>query len=258
MTNIHNKSFFGQKVGLILSSRSKTDPFIFLKFLKKKASNVWEKPSKGEGKTIKISIEEMITTLYVLYGKLHTWSGFHSFKDEKTSISLGWDEKKEIFWIRVDEYAKSLKFPQTEFFKLLLEHLIKEKVIFATSGNNSLNKKDLNKNNSNDLIDYFESDSFFENLDDFNGINKDEKFSSINSKKSISDNKKSSPKQTIKARLKNSTDKALLLIFGNGKEVWFPKSTINNLEKIDLYQNSSQQRFLIDAWILQKNDLVNN
>lgn len=65
MVNAHSKSFFGQKVGIILLSSSETDPFIFLKFFKKKANNEWEKPSKGEGKTVKISIEEMVTLLDV-------------------------------------------------------------------------------------------------------------------------------------------------------------------------------------------------
>lgn len=254
MADIHNKSFFGQKVGMILSSRSKTDPFIFLKFLKKKANNEWEKPSKGEGKTIKISIEEMITIISVLYRKLPKWSGFHSFKQGKTSINVNWDEKDELLWIRVDEYAKSLRFPQTEFLKLLIEHLIKEKISFATSGNKTLNKKESSDKNSEDYHESFESQSFFENINDLNN-NENKKATveqyTINGN---NDKKKNTPKQIIKARVKKVTDKAVLLIFANGKEVWLPKSTIYC--DFDPKLNTHEQEFLIENWILEKNLIV--
>lgn len=254
MTDIHNKSFFGQKVGMILSSRSKTDPFIFLKFLKKKANNEWEKPSKGEGKTIKISIEEMITILSVLYRKLPKWSGFHSFKEEKTSINMNWDEKNELLWIRVDEYAKSLKFPQTEFLKLLIEHLIIEKISFATSGNTTFNKKESSAKNSENYLESFESESFFENINNFSNI-KDKKDIIERYTNNVQNSKiKNNSKQIIKARIKKLTDKAVLLIFGNGSEVWFPKSTIHC--EFDPKQNSYQQEFLLDSWILEKNHIL--
>ena len=254
MTDIHNKSFFGQKVGMILSSRSKTDPFIFFKFLKKKANNEWEKPSKGEGKTIKISIEEMITILNVLHRKLLKWNGFHSFKEEKTAISLNWDEKDELLWIRVDEYAKSLKFPQTEFLKLLIEHLIKEKISYATSGNITLNEKKSSDNNSEDFSEFFESESFFENISDSN--NNENKKATIEQYTNNGNNnkRKNTPKQIIKARVKKVTDKAILLIFANGKEVWFPKSTIYC--DFDPKLNTHEQEFLVENWILEKNLII--
>jgi len=254
MTDIHNKSFFGQKVGMILSSRSKTDPFIFLKFLKKKANNEWEKPSKGEGKTIKISIEEMITIISVIYKKLPKWSGFHSFKEDKTSISLNWDERDELLWIRVDEYAKSLRFPQTEFLKLLIEHLIKEKISFATSGNTTYKKKESSAKNSEVFLESFESESFFENINDYSNTEDKKNIIEQYTKNSQNDKIKNNSKQVIKARIKKSTDKAILLIFGNGSEVWIPKSKIHC--EFDPKQNSYQQEFFIESWILEKKNIL--
>ena len=55
LTDKHSQSFFGQAVGLTIQSSSKSDPFIFLKCIKKKPDNSWEKPSLGEGKAIKCS-----------------------------------------------------------------------------------------------------------------------------------------------------------------------------------------------------------
>ncbi len=153
MVNAHSKSFFGQKVGMIISSSSETDPFIFLKFLKKKANNEWEKPSKGEGKTIKISIEEMITLLDVLNTRIPKWNSFHSFKNNKTSINVNWGEKEEVFWIRADEYAKSLRYLQTKFIQLLLDHLLKEKIVHATSGKKFSKDSNMNEVNAIDTLD---------------------------------------------------------------------------------------------------------
>ena len=53
MTDNHSHSFFGQAVGLTIQSSSKSDSFIFFKCIKKKPDSSWEKPSLGEGKTIK-------------------------------------------------------------------------------------------------------------------------------------------------------------------------------------------------------------
>ncbi len=86
MTDKHNYSFFGQKVGVIVQSPSKTEPFIFFRLIKAKNDGLWEKPSKGEGKTIKFSLGEIACILRVLTNKTNTWSSFHSYKDVKTQI----------------------------------------------------------------------------------------------------------------------------------------------------------------------------
>ena len=58
MSDTHSYSFFGQKVGLIIQSSSNSEPFIFFRFIKSKGDGSWEKPSSGEGRGIKFSLEE--------------------------------------------------------------------------------------------------------------------------------------------------------------------------------------------------------
>ena len=57
----------------------------------------------------------------------------------------------------------------------------------------------------------------------------------------------------MSGQIKGETEKALLILFTNGKEVWLPKSTIHS--KYDSLQISTQ-KFLIDRWILEKNGLI--
>lgn len=260
MTDIHNKSFFGQKVGMIVSSNSQTDPFIFLKFLKKKANNNWEKPSQGEGKSVKMSLEEMIIILNVLSRKMSSWKSVHSFNNDKTPISVNWNGDNNDLWINVGDYGKNLKFSQVQFLKLLIEHMLNEKIEFATSGTQSRNTD----SKSDDIFpqeknEFFESDSYFEEEEEkeeeegvryFNNTEKPIITESIPSKNN-SDKGKS--RQMVKVRVKRATEKAILLCFSNGKEVWFPKSTVHS--EFDTSQNSFQQNILVDSWILEKNSL---
>ena len=107
MTDNHSKSFFGQATGIIINSPSKTDPFIFLRCIKKKQDGIWEKPSLGEGKTIKCSLEQIVMILQVLEGKTPSWSGYHKYKETNTQISVNWEGKgQDKLWYRV----KLLKF----------------------------------------------------------------------------------------------------------------------------------------------------
>ena len=68
MGDTHSKSFFGQNTGLIVSSSSKTDPYFFIRCIKKKPGGSWEKPSSGEGKVVKCSLDEIVMILEVLIG----------------------------------------------------------------------------------------------------------------------------------------------------------------------------------------------
>ena len=56
MTDSHNHDFFGQSTGMFIQIHSKQEKFIFLQFIKKKQNNIWEKPSKGEGKRVKCGL----------------------------------------------------------------------------------------------------------------------------------------------------------------------------------------------------------
>ena len=84
MVDNHNYSFFGQKFAIILQSSSKEQPAIFFQCIKTKSDGSWEKPSSGEGKKTKFSIEEMVMILEVLKEKRVTWSTFHKYKEEST------------------------------------------------------------------------------------------------------------------------------------------------------------------------------
>ncbi|MBD3212208.1 MAG: hypothetical protein GF311_06330, partial [Candidatus Lokiarchaeota archaeon] len=81
MTNTHNYSFFGQKSALIIKSSLKSEPYLFIQCLKTDEDGVWEKPSQGEGKVIKLSLEEMAMVLQVLQMRIQKWSAYHSFND---------------------------------------------------------------------------------------------------------------------------------------------------------------------------------
>ena len=76
---------------MFIQTSSKTEPFIFLKFIKKKNNGTWEKMSNGEGKTIKCGLEEIVMMLEVLKKKKKTWSTVQSFKEEKTPIYINWE-----------------------------------------------------------------------------------------------------------------------------------------------------------------------
>jgi uncharacterized protein YqgQ len=104
-----------------------------LKCIKKKPDGSWEKPSLGEGKTIKCNLDEIVMILDVLNRNRASWSSFHNFKDIKTQISFKWeDDAKEKLLIYIGKYSKMLKFAQIEIFRLLLKHILEEKIEFAT------------------------------------------------------------------------------------------------------------------------------
>ncbi len=107
MTDTHSQSFFGQSTGLILQSSSKHEPYVFLRCIKKKPNNAWEKPTQGEGKTIRCSLDEMVMILQVLKRKIDSWSSYHKYKDNNTSISFSWENnQEEKLWINIGNYQK--------------------------------------------------------------------------------------------------------------------------------------------------------
>lgn len=232
MVDKHSQSFFGQSTGLTLLSSSRSDPYLYFKCIQKKQDGSWEKPSAGEGKTIKCNLDEIIMILQVLKKNQKVWSSFHNFKDSKTQISFKWDEKNDRrLMIRIGKYSKILNFSQVELLRLLLKHILKEKIEYATTSNFLGNRKVPNENvknvNNNQAIPKSRS---MEN-------------SEVNEKKV----------SQIEGLIKNSTDKALLINFNNDKEIWIPKSTIKSNYKTE---EDSNQTFLIAEWILKKNNLI--
>ncbi|MFW9952786.1 MAG: hypothetical protein ACFFKA_21910 [Candidatus Thorarchaeota archaeon] len=235
MVDKHSQSFFGKTTGLTIQSSSRTEPSVFLKFLQKKSDGIWEKPSQGEGKTIKLNLDEVVMILEVLNKKSDSWSSFHSFNGVKTQISFQWEaQSKNEIKIYVDKYFKMLNFAQAEIFRRLLEHMLEEKIVYATTLNRSndpfkpendkYSKKTLRKSQTNSMPKIEES---IENV--------------------------VSARSEIIGSIENETDKALLIKFDGSKRIWVPKSGIHCDYRSE---SNGDQTFLIDTWILKKNNSI--
>ncbi|MFX1361756.1 MAG: hypothetical protein ACFE8T_15605 [Promethearchaeota archaeon] len=232
MVDKHSQSFFGQSTGLTLLSSSRSDPYLYFKCIQKKQNGSWEKPSAGEGKTIKCSLDELIMILQVLKKNEKAWSSFHNFNDSKTQISFKWDEKNDKrLLIRIGKYSKILNYSQIELLRLLLKHILKEKIEYATTSNFTGSKK-IPSTYDNQVI-----------TSKSKGV--------PNGKSEVNEGKTSQ----IEGSIKNSTERALLLNFNNDTEIWIPKSTIKSNYNIE---DDSSQIFLIEEWILKKNNLIIN
>jgi hypothetical protein len=287
MTDQHNQSFFGQNVAMFVRSSSKYDDFIFIQSIKRKGKNNWEKPSKGEGKNIKLSLGEMIMILKVLDGVKDSWSTYHRYKDENTQISFNWQES--VLWINIGEYAKKLQSPNIEILNLLLNHLIKEKIEFATGGsrqNNKISTSDthsskLDSSTSPEMTETTETSKSFQGnkgnkslrspkISRYEGdkaispskskvVVKEEIINlpsnqSVDSKSSSDESSQNPPDaKTVKGTIQRATSKALLIRFEDGNEVWIPKSTIFNQFSADTQEI---QPFLIQSWVLEKNNAI--
>jgi len=285
MTDSHNQSFFGQNAAIFVRSSSKYDDFIFIQCIKRKGGNVWERPSQGEGKNIKISLGEMVMIVKVLNKERDSWSTYHRYKDDNTQISFNW--QGEVLWANIGEYSKKLQSPNIEILTLLLNHLIKEKIEFATGGNhqnnNSFNSKtnenpNHNKNthresSSEDLLNKSKEEkeetsltpsspkmSFPNGQSSKNSSNiivKEEVFhspsSSIENTNPSASNNSETPidAQTVNGKIRRATAKALLIRFDDGIEAWIPKSTIHSEFSTE---NKNFQPFLIQSWVLEKNN----
>ncbi|MHA1396054.1 MAG: hypothetical protein ACTSRZ_21325 [Promethearchaeota archaeon] len=249
MVDKHNQTFFGQKTCIILSSNSKSDPWIYIRCIKKKKSGDWQKFS--EGKVIKISLLEMFSIYAVLSGEKKIWNTFHSFTDRKTPISFAWDEYDEdLLWVSIDDYSRALSYPEIKLLKRLLDHLIDEKIEFGTTRNIAENSNQIsidsefkissfNKENKNYKID---THSKISEKDDYY-----EKNNKIKSSTTSTTDRDSIVQ--IKARIKAKSEKAILLVLDSNQEVWCPKSIIINDYNEDL---RSHQNFIIKKWFLEK------
>jgi len=258
----HSKSFFGQNTGLIVNSSSKTDPYFFIRCIKKKPGGTWEKPSSGEGKVIKCSLDEIVMILEVLNRKQLNWNSYHTYKDNKTHISFGWeDEQSKTLWINVANYSKMLNYAQTEILRLLLTHILKEKIKYATHANNgsindlplnelSSNNFKFNANNVNEKLPFIRNcnQTLLEQSTD-NQVKKNKHFITDSSSK----HNLFKDMTSINGAIKGETEKALLIAFESGQEIWIPKSTIHcQYSPKKLFSQS----FLIDNWILNRNKIL--
>jgi len=237
MPDFHSKSFFGQNTGIIVSSSSSSDPFMFIHCFKKKANGVWEKPSFSEGKAVKFSLEEIVMILRVLTHDTQKWQCQHAFKGKETAVSFNWEDINcEVLWINVGKYSKRLNLAQTVILRLLLTHFLDEKIIYST----------LQKKGNTDRIKHNQKNQF---QSDKNNIPLDDQ------KYPHEHNKEKTPlndTSDLYGSIVGETEKAVLIDFSN-KEEWIPKSVINNQY---LPQKNVKQKFLINNWILKKLELI--
>ncbi len=246
MTDRHNQSFFGQATGLTLMSSSNSESHIFIRCIKKKQDGIWEKPSQGEGKTIKCGLEEIVMMLQVLSRKIPSWSIFHSFKDIKTSISFKWEEQNDQrFWINIGNYSKSLSIAQVEIFRMLLEHLLHDKIEFATVSTHTSNSRSQQTNKNQINNSYSVEEAIVQPTE----VKNDRQFDVISAPKRNNSN----DAHQVAGSIKSETQKALLISFNDDQEVWIPKSIIRSSfsSNQDVHQD-----FLIDDWILKKNNIT--
>lgn len=239
MADFHTKTFYGQKSSMIITSPTKMVPYIFLSCINRKEDGTWESSSKGEGKTVKISIEEIICILEVLNRKSANWRGYHVFKDRQTEIYVGWeDETRQVLTVKIGDYTKKLRFPNLNLMILLLEHILSEKIEFATSGTFESKEK---KEKIDEESEYSLFSEHITARDGLQVVETTEYGVSVDTIK-------------IKAKLKVESPKALLITLESGEEFWIPKSTIHSsyeTENKDKFQN-----FIVDKWIIEKNRII--
>jgi len=232
MADFHTKSFFGQNRGLIINSPAKLVPYIFLQSIKRKKDGSWEKPSKGEGKTVKLSIEEIICILEVLKRKSANWRGYHVFKDYKTEIYVGWEsEAREVLIVKVGDYNKKLRFPHTNFLTLLLEHILTEKIEFATSGTFESKTEKIERKDYGVFSEHITARDGLQVVETTEyGVDKEV--------------------MEINGKIKVESPKAILIMLDTGNEFWIPKSTVHNT--YNARDKENYQKLIVDKWIIEK------
>jgi hypothetical protein len=197
--------------------------------MNRKEDGTWEKSSQGEGKTVKITIEEIICVLEVLHKRSANWRGYHVFKDRKTEIYVGWEtDLRQVLQVKIGEYIKKVSFPNLNFFTLLLEHILAEKIEFATSG--SFESETEDKPGTDDEAEYT---VFAEHITARDGLHIVE--------------------VEITAKIKVESPKALLITLQSNEEFWIPKSTVHNEYNV---KNKEFQKFIVDKWIIEKHKIL--
>jgi hypothetical protein len=239
MADFHIKTFYGQKTSLSISSPAKKVPYIFLSCMNRKEDGTWEKSSKSEGKTVKISIEEIICILEVLHKRSANWRGYHVFKDRKTEIYVGWEtDSRQVLLVKIGEYIKKVRFPNLNFLTLLLEHILAEKIEFATSGSFESDSEE-----KSEIDDEAEYSVFAEHITARDGLHIVETTEYGASRDTVE----------IGAKIKVESPKALLIITQSEEEIWIPKSTVHNDYSV---KNKDFQKFIVDKWIIEKHKIL--
>jgi len=240
LADFHTKTFYGQKKSVLITSPDKMVPYIFLSCINRKDDGTWEVPTKGEGKTVKLSIEEIICILEVLNRRSANWRGYHVFKDRKTEIYVGWeDESRQVLQIKIGDYSKKLRYPNLNFITLMLDHILNEKIEFATSGTFVTKTKE--KVEEDEEAEY---SLFSEHITARDGLHIVETTEYGVSRVTLE----------IEAKIKVESPKALLITLDSGEEFWIPKSTIYS--EYDVNEKKKSQKFIVDKWIIEKQKIL--
>ncbi|MFX1389386.1 MAG: hypothetical protein ACFE9Z_04900 [Promethearchaeota archaeon] len=242
MADFHTKTFYGQKTSVRVTSPSKQVPYIFLSCINRKKNGMWEKPSEKEGKTVRLSIEEIICIVEVLNRRSANWRGYHVFKERKTEIYVGWeDESRQVLLIKIGDYRKKLRFPNLNFLTLMLTHILSEKIELATSGAFETSTKEEIELEKED-----EYGLFSEYITARDGLHIVETTEFSASRDTVD----------IKAKIKVESPKALLITLESGEEFWIPKSTVHS--EYDVNDKEKIQKFIVDKWIIEKYKIIGN
>jgi hypothetical protein len=251
LVDSHRYSFFGKRTGIILNSASRNDPFIMLTCIREKADQSWEKPSQNEGKIVRISLEEMIEIMRVLNQETQAWNTIHKYKDETTKISFKWkDNSHSALLIDIGNYPKLLGYSQSELFRLLLRHLIKEKIVYATTPmkqTDDARQPDPERKTSRSKVRPRVVEEVKPEVLD------DPEEESVPIKEEVIQKDKDVEAMLVKGSFMAETEKAVLIGLEPDKSVWFPKSTVRSPYEKEKFQI---QQFMIDTWILKKNQVV--
>lgn len=241
--------FFGSSTGMFFDSGSWSNSHFFLKFIKKLNNDTWEKPSKGEGKIIKFSLEEMVYILRLLNREELNWNTYHTFQEKKTQISFGWDkENKEVLHITGGDYYKKLNYAEVVVLKALLEHVFDEKIAHSTvnSKNGSFKKSGVDDNTIKPELTV--SEEIISNSE-----RKKRNTTQVSSPQVEKVYVDDSDYIKIEGVCKGETEKALLIKFEGKREIWIPKSTIHSDFEA---KSDATQLFTIDSWIIEKNNII--
>ncbi len=227
----HSKSFFGRNTGLHILSLDKTIPYTILSCFKRKNDGSWEDPLKGEGRSVSLIIEEMISFLEVLKGNHLKWRGYDMTKNNGVEIIVSLEEKtKQEVSIKIGQYEKKLKFPNLNVLRLLIAHIIEEKIKFAT------NEESSESVGSNKSISVFSER--ITTKDGYDIVETTKYDTKINMMK-------------INAKIIAESPKALLISIDVGHEFWIPKNTIHS--SYDAKKKKIFQKIIVDKWIIEKN-----
>lgn len=247
MVEYHNKAFFGSKVGMFFDSGSWTSPFFYLKFIKKRNNDTWEKPSLRQGKSIKFSLEDTALILRLLNQEAQSWNTVHVFRNNKTHISFQWEKgNKERLHVNGGDYHKMLNYAEIIVFKSLLEHVFDEKIVRSTviSRNGSF-KKSVGVQSEGKKTELIVTEEIITKTQ-----SESKPIVQVTPMHLKNELTTETETATIGGVCKGETEKALLIEFEGARQIWIPKSTIRS--GFDP-KSVAVQQFKIDTQALRKN-----